>query len=641
MDSRYAIIFILSNDEILTDLIKNDLNKEDFTSVFVCKSLPELHTNRNQVVPEIVIIDTQLFQLDLKTELLQFSVPNEFPIIAITHPEADLHEIELPDDCPFEIIYTGEHFTKKIRKSIRRLLREWKLLQQFKQTNLKLIESENYYRMLIDASVDGFWDWQILDRKFVYSDGLYKLLEFPNYSHQKVPLELKNYVYIEDQGKFEKFLQAIKEGIDSDVNLEIRVVTCTLRIKWMSIKGKIIEKDDIGKGLRVIGSFLDISERKRAEEELIRAKEKAEESDRLKTAFLCNISHEIRTPMNGIIGFAEMLTMPGIDDERKIAYSEIIQQSCDQLLHIINDIIEISKIEAGQTQINLVKCRIADIFLQTIDFFKPMASKKNLQFLVSVPEGLEAIQIMTDEMKFMQVLSNILSNAIKFTEKGSIEAGFTQSKEYLTFFIKDTGIGINPDKLDLIFERFRQAEENLSRTYGGTGLGLSISKAYTELLGGNIWAESIVSKGSTFYFTVPYKQKLEQTTSIKVNTDSLNLDNFVILVAEDNEINFEYLNSLLQKWDAKIIRANNGAEAVAHAKQNMPDLILMDIKMPVMNGIEAMKEIRRINADVPIIAITAYAYQEERHHLIGMGFSEYLSKPLRSKDLLQIIQKVL
>jgi len=239
------------------------------------------------------------------------------------------------------------------------------------------------------------------------------------------------------------------------------------------------------------------------------AKEKAEESDRLKSDFLANMSHEIRTPMNGLIGFSQMLAEPDIPDKKRILYAKIIEQSCNQLLAIINDIIDISKVESNQMTVNKTKVDINAILDKYGAFFEPSGRRKGVSIVVSDYLGADDACIFTDELKLNQILTNLIGNALKFTSSGSIKFGCTVKDKFLKFYVKDTGIGIETENFNVIFDRFRQVETGMARSYGGTGLGLAISKAFVELLGGVIWIESVVNQGSTFYFTLPIELNSE------------------------------------------------------------------------------------------------------------------------------------
>jgi signal transduction histidine kinase len=378
--------------------------------------------------------------------------------------------------------------------------------------------------------------------------------------------------------------------------------------------------------------------------ELINAKEHAEESDRLKSAFLTNMSHEIRTPMNGILGFAELLKEPNLTSDEQQDFIQIIQISGARMLNTINNIVDVSKIESGLMKVDIKETNINEKIEFTYKFFKPEVEIKGLQFLFknSLP-AKEAI-IKTDNEKVYGILTNLVRNAIKFTFEGSIEFGYEKKGEYLEFFVKDTGVGIPNNQKELIFERFRQGSESHSRGYEGSGLGLSIAKSYIEMLGGEIWVESKEGKGSIFYFTIPYNAVSEEKTAIEnvvsAEHKEVEIKKLKILIVEDDEISYSLLTKMLQKISYEVLHAITGVEAVDACRNNPDiDLVLMDIRMPVMDGNEATRQIRQFNKDVIIIAQTAYGYSVDREMAIEAGCSDYISKPISSILLYELIKK--
>ncbi len=379
-----------------------------------------------------------------------------------------------------------------------------------------------------------------------------------------------------------------------------------------------------------------------AEEALVKAKDKAEEGDRLKTAFLHNISHEIRTPMNAIVGFSALLSEPDLSPETRQSFIETIVQSSNNLLAIITDIVDISNIDAklvkiseSEVDLNKVVTTVADIFrLRIKETSKPLNVKTNLPS--------EGVKILTDTSKFYQVLSNLLNNAIKFTHTGEIEIGYTIGMQKVEFYVSDTGIGISEVNFNKIFDRFYQVEYSETRQYEGTGLGLSISKAYVELLGGKIWVNSEIGKGSVFCFTIPLREH-EVVHSInlpKPNRGKVISRGKRILVAEDIESNYKLIRFYLASINVETIRAENGKDAVDQFRSN-PDiaLILMDIKMPGMDGYEAVKLIREINNKVPIIMQTAFA--DDKVKSLESGCNGFLPKPFNKAQLISFIEEYL
>jgi len=382
--------------------------------------------------------------------------------------------------------------------------------------------------------------------------------------------------------------------------------------------------------------------------ELIGAKEKAEESDRLKSAFLANMSHEIRTPMNGILGFAELLKEPKLTGEEQQEYIGIIEKSGARMLNIINDIIDISKIESEQMEVNISVTNVNEQIEYIYTFFKPEVERKGMQifFQNSLPEK-EAI-IKTDREKVYAILTNLVKNAIKYSDKGTINFGYNlkMNRELaeLEFFVKDTGIGILKDRQEVVFHRFVQADISDKRAYQGAGLGLSITKAYVEMLGGKIWVESEEGKGSTFYFTIPYNTIPQEIIAIKnvVSRDKEDsqIKKLKILIAEDDATSEKLITKMVEKYCKEDLHARTGVEAVAACRNNPDiDLVLIDIQMPEMNGYEATRQIRQFNKDVIIIAQTAFGLIGDKEKSIAAGCNYYISKPI-DKDLLITLIKI-
>lgn len=384
-----------------------------------------------------------------------------------------------------------------------------------------------------------------------------------------------------------------------------------------------------------------VIERKRHIHDLIAAKNKAEESDKLKTAFLANISHEIRTPMNGILGFLDLLRIPDLDDARKEKFIELVNVSGQRLLETINKIIETAKLEAGQVEMNYSIVDLNETLLYHFDFFQQQALVKKLKFEMSAGFKGDEAKIWTDKFKLNAILTNLLNNAFKFTLKGCIELGYYGDDSKVVFFVKDTGIGIPDEKIESVFERFVQADINITRPYEGSGLGLSIVRAYVELLKGSIWVKSEAGVGSVFYVSLPLVRAYEDMTfndkrySMKANGSGRK-----ILIAEDDHVSIEYLRTVLTNSNFDIIHAYNGSETVKAAFEN-PDIsvILMDIKMPEMNGLDAARKIREFNKSVPIIAQSAHAFGDDKLKAIDAGCNDYISKPVNILNLMAMLNK--
>ena len=394
----------------------------------------------------------------------------------------------------------------------------------------------------------------------------------------------------------------------------------------------------------VVFVFSDVTDKYAAQKHLKNAKEKAEKSDRLKSAFLANMSHEIRTPMNGILGFSDLLKEPGLTGETQQKYIRIIEKSGARMLNIINDIISISKIESGLMEVNLAASNVNEQIEYIHTFFKPEAEAKGntLSFKNSLP--LKEAIIKTDREKLFAILTNLVKNAIKYTDKGSIEFGYSINGEQFEFYVKDTGIGIDNDRQIAIFERFIQADIEDKMARQGAGLGLAISKAYVEILGGELWVESKKDIGSTFYFTIPYNAEKMEIYRNTENQETKNLTSPIkklkILIVEDDETSNLFLNTILKEQKTEIICATTGTEAIKLCRENPDlDLILMDIKMPDMDGYEATKQIREFNKDVVIIAQTAHGLAGDREKAMVAGCNEHIPKPIEKKKLLSLIEQ--
>ncbi len=375
--------------------------------------------------------------------------------------------------------------------------------------------------------------------------------------------------------------------------------------------------------------------------ELQAAKDKAEQSDRLKSVFLQNMSHEIRTPMNGILGFLELLRAPNLDDATKSEYIGIMNESGNRLMDTINNIVEISKIESKMVDVrddivNINKCLEANY-----EVFKYMAAAKGLSLNMHMGIGAHMAHIITDKYILNILFTNLLANAVKFTNSGSIDFGVSIDDGWLVCYVKDTGVGIAADRRDAIFDRFVQEHTESTRPYEGSGLGLAIVKAYVNMLGGEVWVESTVGVGSTFWFKIPHRPASHSETDSHLQKNVHLIDReLTILVAEDDDIRFKLLTEVIKSDKVHIIRARNGLEAVQQVREH-PDLslVLMDIKMPEMNGLEATERIRSFNDDIPIVAQTAYALDGDRDTALKTGCDEYIAKPIDGDHLLDIVNR--
>lgn len=402
-------------------------------------------------------------------------------------------------------------------------------------------------------------------------------------------------------------------------------------------------------------SFIDITDFKDVESQLRIARDRAEESDRLKSAFLANVSHEIRTPLNAITGFSFLLANPDLQPEKKEKYIKQILSGSNELVNLIDNVLDISRIESGT-----LKPKISEFLLnvqleEILEFnndLKDQYAKENLDIILNVPEGSQGLMVKTDQMIFQQILGSIIENAIKFTSSGTIEFGYSilidqpdpKRDQGLLFFVKDTGIGIAKKDKERVFERFVKIVDKDAHLYRGSGLGLALARDLTQLMGGEIWVESSLGKGSTFYFTIPYESPTVKKDEKSHTSKGKDLDwsGKTIMIAEDTESNYLYIEEILNPTQARLIRASDGLEAIEifRANKNTIDLIFMDILMPEYDGFEATQLIRKIKKDIPVIAQTAFTFEGEMVDGLYAGcFDDYVVKPFNIKVIYKLLGK--
>ena len=528
-----------------------------------------------------------------------------------------------------------------------------------KKTEEELQKSETLLRIFLDSLDDAM---HLIDSDFrirLYNRKVQQWCELLGFETELIgkniqdvfpfitDVDINNYLRVLDTGE-SNITQEKKELGDQIITTETR------RIPLKTGK----------KVTGVVTIVVDISQRKKAEKDLKAALEKATESDRLKSAFLANMSHEIRTPMNGILGFSNLLKEPELGRDKQKEYVDIIEKSGERMLSLINNLVDISKIEARQMDVYITSTNINKEIEDLYNFFKPEVENKGMQLYHNSTLEDKDATIETDKEKLYAILANLIKNAIKYSDKGRIEIGYNltssatdtsassatdtsassatdtskDSANLIQFYVKDTGIGIPKDRQKAIFDRFVQADIEDLQVREGSGLGLSITKAYVEMLGGKIWLKSQKGKGSQFYFTIPYKNKPLATT-ITIASDNKQktkdkLNNLRILIVEDDETADIFLIEILKEMSSNFLHARTGTEGIEISKNNDDiDLILMDIKMPDINGYEATKKIREFNKDVAIIAQTAYALSGDRKKAIQAGCDDYISKPINSEEL--------
>ena len=399
-----------------------------------------------------------------------------------------------------------------------------------------------------------------------------------------------------------------------------------------------IIKDDFDKPIALIGVARDITEIKRGHAELIAAKEMAEESNHLKTAFLNNMSHEIRTPMNHIMGFSSL--MAEVEAEEKDEFAQIILKSSNQLLTLIENVILLSRLQSEKSDVSSNEIYPERLINGLGKSFGVECRNKNINLHLRIPQGYLEHTILSDQEKIKQILVNLISNAIKYTPNGFVEIGYELFPNEITFYVKDSGMGIPAGEQQKVFDSFYRTEEAISMAIGGTGLGLSIVRELVSVLNGNIQLESEPGKGSRFSVTIPVRHTtLPQLTNAVLPAAHLPLTEVTTLIADDEQINFLYFEILLKKSVKRLDHAANGEMAIAMASKTKYDLIFMDLKMPVLDGYAATKQIKKLNPSIPVIAQTAYATNQEKEKALKAGCDDFIPKPMKKNLLLEMIQK--
>jgi len=538
---------------------------------------------------------------------------------------------------------------QKIKEKTRDLLIE---VDAQKQIEEAIKESEFKYRNLIENALVGVFSTTVEGEFTFVNEALVNMLEYPSMLEfiprniQSLFTNKKVYITFIDELKKNHQVRNFEAEFTSGTGKEIIVIINA------QLKGKTLS-----------GMIADITDRKEDEEKerkyrerLFTAKEKAEESYRLKSTFLQNMSHEIRTPINVITGFAGLIADHDLPNEQKKEFINNISKSSVNLLNIIDNILLIAKLEAKKIKIISEKCFLNRTLTDIYTSFhkeKNKKGKESIEFKLKTANKDKDLAVLTDPFRLKQIISNLLNNAFKFTHRGSIEFGYNfasdrgkdKNGKEIEFYVKDTGIGLSEDQKKYIFERFRKVENEKVKIYEGTGLGLAISKKIVSLLDGDIWVESEIGKGSTFYFTIPlqvFEKPFKEIIKKIAPTERISINGRKILIAEDNELNYLLLKAILTGAGAEILWAKDGVEAVECCVENDNiEVVLMDIRMPNMDGYQATKEIKKIRKSLPVIAVTAYSMNDEQIKSQELEFDDFLTKPVKPDMLMDTISKQL
>ena len=531
-------------------------------------------------------------------------------------------------------------------------------------TEKALMRSEQKYRKIIEAANDAI---------FIADTDTGKIIDTNKKASILLGIPINKIIGMQQSEIHALHLrEIIKEGLkngtlykQNGMMSESFIQNANGELIPVEISSNMIKSKD-GKKM-IVGIYRDISDRKKAEEEinnyneeittqneglrfineeLVKAKNKAEESTKLKSAFLANMSHEIRTPMNGIIGFSSLLNKPGINDDKREDYIKIIRSSCNDLLRIVDDILDISIIESGLVEIVESKFCLHSILndIKSIYQEKINGLEKPIEINIITELDNDNCFITTDEKRLKQIINNLVENAIKFTDQGRIDIGYHFYNSNLQIYVRDSGIGIPKKNHKLIFERFRQSEDSNIRKFGGNGLGLAICKGFIERLNGKVWVESEPGKGSTFFIDFPIKKstKPKITNTLELNEKEYKWKNKSILLVEDDMVSVEFFEALIETTQAKLICAKSGTEAINLLNKHKTfDCVLMDIRLPDINGFDVTIEFKKINKNIPVIAQTAFAMADDKTRCKIVGCNDYISKPIDRDELLEKIDKIL
>lgn len=532
--------------------------------------------------------------------------------------------------------------------------------------------TEQRLNRALEAGNMAWWEMELPSGKITFSHNKTRLLGLKG----------------DDFGHFSDFMNIVHpEDCDNAMNAmyehlhgKAEIYECEYRMKnvegnylWFHDAGRIVQREN--EKILVAGIVTEITAKKEAGRLVVEAKKQAESANDQKNQFLANMSHEIRTPINAMLGFASLLREEGLEADTRHLYLDIIESSSQQMLNLINDIMDISKIEAGQLKIKKLPCSLNKLLLETEILFnqlKQLRGRANLKIEAELPNSAEELFIVTDPERLKQILINLISNSLKFTDEGGIRFGYKLENNRLNFYVEDSGAGMSKEDQKIIFERFKQADNQGKAKYQGTGLGLAITKALVNLLGGSIAVDSEPGKGSLFTFDLPYEAgqaeacsaednpvEVSATEPISVGPDYLvscqaapgsvkqkaaprkeQADGKALLIAEDVKINRLLLEQMLKELNLTTYWAENGLEAVEIFKQHSDiSLILMDVQMPIMDGEEAARQILLLSPDTPIIAQTAHAMAGDKENFLTRGFVDYVSKPIDKKDLIAKILK--
>lgn len=613
-------------------LVKSFISKgiSSFDYFFVDDEATFVSTLKEKKI-DIILSDYQLPDY-LGSEALLF-VKNQYPHIPFIFVTGKMGE-----DAAIESLLNGATdyvFKSKLERlipAIKRVLYEGELLQNRLASDKALRESEEKYRSVTQSANDAIITANSKGIILGWNRGAENIF---GYTEEEITGKELSLIMPQSYGKnHHKNIERIVNGGDRHViGKTVELTGLHKRGYEFAIELSLAEWDTAS-GKFFTGTIRDITRRKQDDAALLKAKEKAETSDRLKTAFIRNISHEIRTPLNGILGFGQLMADPDLSSDQKEEFLFMVNASSDRLIKTVANIMDISYIVSGNQEVKKKNILIGSLLDEVYSKFSQPCALKKLNLSFQKQPFADELQINSDPDFLSKILNHLVDNAIKFTREGSIVVGCSIMENEIVIFVKDSGIGINLNVETNIFDHFFQEDISISRDHEGSGLGLSIAKGLVELLGGRIWVESVKGEGSTFFFTIPIEvTEAEITNQLKATREVHGKP--LILIADDEETNRLLLEQILNKLGLDVVVVTDGQQALEACYQNhLISLVLMDLKMPVMDGFEATKKIKVFRPDLPVIALTAFALSGDEERALAAGCDDYLTKPLKRNLLI-------
>ena len=517
----------------------------------------------------------------------------------------------------------------------------------------RVAQSEFALQQVMKATQEGIWDWDVPTGHLAHNERWFSILGFEEGEIEDHVEAFSRQLHPDDKAVVWERIQRLLDGTDAHYSSEHRMVKKDGTVIWVLDRGRVVQRDAQGRAVRVVGAYSDISERRHGQVALEQALQLAQSATKAKSEFLATMSHELRTPMNGVLGMAQLLTLPTISEAQRVEYAQVILRSGETLLALLNDVLDLSRVEAGRLEISTSTFSPAALVAEVLDSFREPAARKGLQLRLEadlMPRGA----YLGDPLRLRQMLSNYLNNAVKFTHAGEVSVTVTEAYDarrqaVLEFAVTDTGVGFSPDQRPLLFQAFSQLDGSPTRQYGGTGLGLSIVARLAELMDGEVGASSAPGRGSRFWFRIPAARQGGSAPPARSARPQLEAHKLAlhapVLVAEDNPVNREVIGLLLGNLGASFEFARDGQAAVdAVVSGRRFDIVLMDVQMPVLDGLAATRAIRQWEARagrprLPIVAVSSGVFEDQRQQCFEAGMDGFIGKPVVIKELAAVLTR--